>query len=215
MDYELRTVEAEEIRLEESEAGPIIRTSIKFNTLSEPLGFFTKFREKIADTAFDGAINNESREVLAFWNHNSDMPLGRRSETTVSISKTKTLFKAEIKPGDTTWGQDAVKSIRRRDVKGVSFGFRVLPEGDKWEEDDDRNLIRTLNNVELIEISPTAMPAYPDSSASIRTLFEEKQREFQKRASGNGAETSAAIATQVADRQRRERLQRQSIRHKS
>jgi HK97 family phage prohead protease len=128
------------------------------------------FREKIAPSAFDGALNDETKEVLAYWNHNTDLPLGRRSAATVEISKTKTLFKAAIVPNmDTEWGRSAVASIKRNDVKGMSFGFRVLPDGDQWDEDDDRNLIRTLLKVDLAEVSPTANPAYPNSSAKIRS----------------------------------------------
>ncbi len=226
MTYEIRTFAADEIRLEDGDKAPVIHASIKFETLSLPLGYWTKFREKIAEGAFDGTLDDESRDVLAFWNHVTAMPLGRRSRQTLKLSKTSTLLKAEIHPGDTTWGQDAVKSIQRGDVEGMSFGFRVLAEGEKWSEDKDRNLIRTVTNAELIEVSPTPMPAYPSSSASVRSenggiheLTEKEMEEFlaARRSelhqdTGAGAEMAARIAAQVADRQRRERLQRQLVR---
>lgn len=226
MRYDIRFYPANEVRVEEDEQGPTIHCSLKFNTLSLTMGYFTKFKEKVGETAFDAAINNERKEVLAFWNHQSSMPLGRRSRQTLEIERTKTLFKARIRPGDTTWGQDAVKSVKRGDVEGMSFGFRQFPEGCKWEEDDDRNLICTLTNVDLIEVSPTPIPAYPSSSCSVRSedgtiqqLTEEELEEFlaQRRAelhgdNGAGADVTELVARQVADRQRRERLQRQLIR---
>lgn len=207
-NYEVRDLEVEEIRVDdEGNSGPTIRVAVKFNSLSVPLGMFTRFREKIAPTAFDGALNDESREVLAFWNHNTDLPLGRRSAGTVAISKTATLFKAEIHPGDTSWAVDAVKAIRRKDVKGTSFAFRVLPNGDRWEEDAEKNLVRTLTNVELVEVSPTPMPAYPTSSATLRS-YEAALTQFQ----ASDEERQALAAAQVAARQWRDRLLRNSLR---
>ncbi len=207
-DYEVRNLEVEEIRIDEDgDTGPVIRVAIKFNSLSVPLGTFNRFREKIASTAFDGALNNESHEVLSFWNHNTDLPLGRRSAGTVAISKTPTLFKAEIHPGDTSWAIDAVKAIKRKDVKGTSFGFHVLPQGELWEEDEQKNLIRTLTNVDLIEVSPTPRPAYPTSSATIRSL-EGALEQFQ----ATDEERNALLSAQLAARHWRDRLLRNSVR---
>jgi hypothetical protein len=212
MKLELRQYIADEVRIEENDEGPMIRSSIKFNSLSVPLGYFEKFREKIAPTAFDGVLNDESREVLAFWNHNPDMPIGRRTAKTLEIDKTATLFKATIRPGNTSWGTDAVKSIQRGDVNGLSFGFRVYPKGEDWSEDEEGNLIRELLNVELIEVSPTPMPAYPKSSATVRSMeaaFEQYQSE---RAEKLRVGLAAISGVQVADRQRRDRLQREHFR---
>lgn len=164
MELEIRTLPASEIRADDE---GMIRASIQFDTLSVPLG---GFREKIAPTAFDGAINDESREVLAFWNHDSSKPLGRRSAGTLRVSRTDAQFIAEIDAGETSWAQDALRAIRRRDVDGMSFGFRVQQNGDIWEEDADGNLVRTLTKVDLIEVSPTPIPAYPASSASARAF---------------------------------------------
>ena len=205
---ELRTL-IEEVRIFRAEptSAPVIRMSIKFDTNSVPLGMFLPFREQIAPTAFDRALNDPAKEVLAYWNHNTDMPLGRRSANTVRIEKTQTLFKAEIDAPDTSWGRDAVTSIERGDVQGMSFRFRVPPNGDKWEEDADRNLIRTLVDVELEEVSPTPEPAYPKSSAAIRSA-EEALADWR-------ASQSTISTEQLAERLRRGRLHRDSYRRLS
>ena len=221
MNHDTRIYPINEIRIEENDSGPIIRTSLKFNSLSVPLGFFTKFREQISETAFDSAIDDENHEVRAYWHHDISRPLGRRTRGTVRISKTKTLFKADIYPDDTSWGVDAVKSIKRGDVDGMSFGFRVYPEGEKWSEDKEQNLIRTLTNVDLIEVSPTPTPAYLSSSASVRmsmsdddfeNFVQEQIRKLHPEEYGNTKQLAAVLAEQTADRSRRERLQRTSLR---
>lgn len=203
-EIEYRTFAGEELRVDAAEKGRVIRGALKFNTLSVPLGMFTRFREKIDSAAFDSVLNDESREVLAYWNHDTSKPLGRRSAGTLRLSKTDTLLKFEADASDTSWSRDAVAAIERGDVQGMSFRFRVLPEGERWEEDKDGNLIRTLTNVELQEVSPTPEPAYPKSSASIRSVWEAKQQDI-------AAQEQRASAIRE-DRQRRDRLSRATIR---
>jgi hypothetical protein len=205
MEPEIRTFKLDECRVVRDDGkAPVVRLSLRFNALSHPLGMFMPFREKIAPTAFDSALNDESREVMAYWNHDTSKPLARRSRGTLRLSKTETLFKAEFDPGETSWSRDAVSAIERGDVEGMSFRFRVPPEGDRWEEDKDRNLIRTLVNVEIEEVSPTPEPAYPKSTASVRSVFEAHQQDT--------AAASVREANQIAERRRRDVAMRDGIR---
>jgi len=207
---EIRTYGAQELRVDTSGDKPKIRGSIAFNTLSLPMGFFTRFREKIAPTAFDATLNDESREVMAYWGHDVNMPLGRRSKGTLRVWKEADAVQYEIEAPDTTWGRDAVASIERGDVNGTSFRFRVLPDGERWDEDADGNMIRTLTNVTFEEVSPTAEPAYPVSSASVRSMEEVWTKHEQEIAARE------ALAAQIrADRQRRGRLTRDNFRRTS
>lgn len=204
---EHRTLAGEELRVDTGEKGRVIRGSLKFNSLSVPLGAYMRFREKIAPEAFDSVLNDDAREVMAYWGHDVNKPLGRRSAGTLRLSKTDTLLKFEADAPDTTWGRDAVAAIERGDVQGMSFRFRVLPGGERWEEDKDRNLIRTLTNVDLQEVSPTAEPAYEKSSASVRSaqeVYDQHEQEIAKR--------EATLAEIRADRQRRDRLIRGDLR---
>jgi hypothetical protein len=132
------------------------------------MGSFVRFREKIDPAAFDSTLNDETREIMAYWGHDVNRPLGRRSTGTLRIWKDSGAVRYEIDAPNTTWGQDAVASIERGDVKGTSFRFRVLPEGERWDEGEDGTMIRTLTNVTLEEVSPTAEPAYTASAASVR-----------------------------------------------
>jgi HK97 family phage prohead protease len=204
---EIRTYAAQELRVDTADGKSTIRGSIAFNQLSLPMGFFTRFREKIDPAAFDATLNDEQREVMAYWGHDISMPLGRRSRGTLRVWKSDGAVQYEIDAPDTSWGRDAVASIERGDVQGTSFRFRVLPEGERWEEDADGNMIRTLTNVTFEEVSPTAEPAYPVSSASVRSLDEvwtEHEKEIAARESR---------AAQIrADRQRRGRLTRDNSR---
>jgi phage head maturation protease len=67
--------------------------------------------------------------------------------------------------------QDILELVERRDVQFSSFAFRVPPGGDTWSTTRDTNYpMRTLNEVELVDVAPVLDPAYPDASAGLRSL---------------------------------------------
>lgn len=153
----------------------------KFEQLSEDLGWF---KEKVRKGAFDRSIKEQP--VLAFWNHNSDLVLGNTDNKTLKVWEDEEGLRFELELPDTSAGLDAMKLIERGDVKGVSFGFRTIK--DEWDETDQRNPIRTLIDVELYEVSPTPMPAYPQSSVAARSILESHQKEREAIEKEQGAQ---------------------------
>lgn len=51
-------------------------------------------------------------------------------------------------------------------MKGCSFGFRVRAE--EWKDGGDRLPLRTITDLDLYELTLTALPAYEETSASLR-----------------------------------------------
>lgn len=124
-----------------------------------------KIVERVAKGAFTKSLS-EKKDIKAFWNHNSDMVLGSSRASTLELTEDDVGLRYTILPPNTTAGKDAVESIQRGDVSGTSFGFYVRK--DDWEYLAEEDLYqRTLLDVDLIEISPTPLPAYPDSEAQI------------------------------------------------
>jgi len=61
--------------------------------------------------------------------------------------------------------------LQRGDVSQMSFAFMVEPNGEKWEGRDESGArIRTLTDVQLIEVSVVTIPAYPDTVAALRSM---------------------------------------------
>lgn len=135
---------------------------VMFEQLSVPLW---GFREKVRKGAFEKSLRKSV--VKALWNHNSDLVLGSTKNRTLRLWEDDMALRFELDLPNTTWGRDAAESIRRGDVDGVSFGFEVVR--DEWDYDDPSDVIRTLIEVNLYEISPTPFPAYPDSSVDVRS----------------------------------------------
>jgi phage head maturation protease len=88
-------------------------------------------------------------------------------------------------PPDTQWARYLLTSIDRGDVDQMSFGFRTIL--DEWEQKKNES-IRTLKEVELVDVSPVTYPAYPDTSVALRSLEEHKESIEQKPSEGDPSE---------------------------
>lgn len=131
-------------------------------------GFF----EQIAPEAFDKVLNDRDKDVVALFNHNADMPLGRQSNGTLRLSKDSDGLHDEIDLPDTTAGRDVATSTRRGDLAGQSFSFEVRDNGgEEWGlVPGGHAQIRTLRDVDVFDVGPVTMPAYADSTAGMRSL---------------------------------------------
>jgi HK97 family phage prohead protease len=167
---EIRYYDLEEIELRVKDDDPESRTitgyAARFDKLSVDLG---GFREKIQRGAFTRSLK-EGR-VMYLWNHNRDIVLASSKSGTLRLWEDDKGLRFEADVPDSAWGNSALESVRRKDVDGMSFGFGTPKNGDRWEE-QDKQVTRTLVDVTLFEISSTAFPAYPSTSAGVRSTEE-------------------------------------------
>lgn len=139
-----------------------------FDSLSEVLGYWEQFREKVAPGAFSASIKDN--DVRAFWSHNPDFVLGRTGNKTLTLEEDSKGLSFTLKLPDTQPGRDALTLIKNRTVTGMSFGFTIRAE--EWKRGDKGNLpIRTLKDVDLFEVSPVAFPAYPATGVDARSIL--------------------------------------------
>lgn len=127
--------------------------------------FGTKIRERVARTAFDGALKRPD-DVRALYNHSDDLLLGRTANGTLDLSidgkGLRYAFPYDPSDGD----HKKVRSkIVRGDLTGSSFGFVV--EKESFEDSGDE-IIRTIESVNpLVDVSPVTFPAYPSADSSL------------------------------------------------
>ncbi len=144
-----------------------------FDALSDDLG---GFREKIAPGAFAKSLGGD---VKALFNHDPNRVLGRSTSKTLRLQEDNRGLLVEFEPPNTAEARGVLELIRRGDVDQMSFGFRVKPGGQKWEDQRDGTVIRTLTDVELFDVSVVTFPAYPQTEAYVRGLSVAKV-EFDK-----------------------------------
>jgi len=151
----------------------IIGYASVFNQWSEDLGYF---KEKVKRGAFKKTI--QEADVRALFNHDPNFVLGRNKSGTLELEEDKKGLKIEIDPPDTQWARDLLVSMERGDINQMSFGFKTIK--DKWDESDPKEITRELLEVELFDVSPVTYPAYPQTSAQVRSKVEELRKPLEE-----------------------------------
>jgi HK97 family phage prohead protease len=144
-----------------------------FNSLSKNLG---GFREQIEPGTFTRSLKSKA-DVKCLFNHAPDNILGRTKSGTLTLSTdAKGLkFRCELDKNSQAH-KDLYASVQRGDIDECSFAFSVPAGGDSWTEgmDPDTNQrcsIRTLKDVDLMDVSVVTYPAYNQTAVGARSRF--------------------------------------------
>lgn len=164
MEIEKRELSIAELRVQDDDGPKIRGYAAVFNRLSEDLG---GFREQIAPGAFAKAVTKN--DIRALVNHNPDLVLGRNKSGTLRLSEDEHGLAIEIDPPDTQTARDTMELLKRGDMTQMSFAFTV--NKDTWTEEKGKVPIRTLEDVNLFDVSVVTYPAYPQTSVKVRSLF--------------------------------------------
>jgi len=167
---EIRQFNLEECRFDKSKDGETIVRGYAavFGQLSEDLG---GFKEQIDSRAFDNVLEDD---VVAVFNHDMNIIFGRTSSGTLKLSVDERGLVSEITMPNTQAAKDTIELMRRGDINKMSFGFIV--DVDKWKE-SERGYVRTVKEVKrLIDVSLVTKPAYPQTTAAVRSLDNYKKQ---------------------------------------
>ncbi|SFF96593.1 HK97 family phage prohead protease [Prevotella sp. KH2C16] len=128
------------------------------------------FTERLASGCFDGVI--ERSDVVALYNHSEEPGVLARSvngDGTLRLTVDDKGLRCEFDAPHTRLGDDMLESVRRGDIRGMSFAFTVSK--DTWEHTDDDRYVRTIDQVEqLYDVSLVVTPAYDATSVEVNKL---------------------------------------------
>jgi HK97 family phage prohead protease len=138
---------------------------IVFNSLSQDLG---GFKERIAPTAVDRTLRTGTNvDAVVDHRHDTQSIIGSTDSGLMRMKKDTRGLHVSIEPPDTTTVRDLIVNVRAKLIKGMSFVFRVFPDGQTWEEEDGI-IVRTITDMEFNEVSVVINPAYLDTAVSAR-----------------------------------------------
>jgi HK97 family phage prohead protease len=161
-EMERRCLPTSEVRLDGETAPKITGYAAVFGVFADIGGLF---REQVQKGAFTKTL--KEADVRALWNHNPDYVLGRNKAGTLKLWEDSKGLSYEIDPPSTAWANDLITSVKRGDVNQSSFGFSVNKQEVNYEKDE-----RTLVDVTLYDVSLVCFPAYPTTTAQVRSLFQ-------------------------------------------
>ncbi len=121
------------------------------------------FTETIRAGAFRASLARPGLDVLALVDHDAAKLLARTASGTLRLTEDARGLAYSIDVPDTQLGRDVLILAERRDLGGMSFGFRATDEA--WPAADRRE----LRAVDLVEVSVIhAYPAYAATSVQAR-----------------------------------------------
>lgn len=139
----------------------------KTEQLSETLGVTKRFKEKIAKGAFTRALS-KAKKVDFLAEHNRDKILASTANGSLELREDSQGLFMSATIANTTWGKDYYELINSGILQNMSFGFRNAT--DSWSKDSTGMHIRTITDLDLIEVSAVRDPAYSQSSISARSI---------------------------------------------
>lgn len=141
--------------------------AIPYDVRSSNLGGFV-------EVAKPGLVTRSLREqpdVLALRDHDPSKLLARTLAKTLVLTDTQAGLAFNMTLPNTETGRDTYENVRLGNLSGVSWGFTTRK--DSWANVDGQ-AVRTLEDIDLAEISPTSFPAYGKAtSVSVRSCPKE------------------------------------------
>ena len=132
--------------------------------------------EVISPGAFSKALSNS--DVRCLFDHDWGKVLGRTKSGTLRLEEDERGLKFEVELPNTTDANNLIESMRRGDIDQCSFGF--IPTEETWDYNTDP-VLRTVNEVELFEVSIVSLPAYEDTEATLARSKQEIQQDIAAR----------------------------------
>lgn len=148
---------------QDGDATRILGYAAVFNRYSHDLGGFV---ECIAPGAFGRVLGDAQNDVLALFNHDMDNLLATRAAGTLRLEEDDhgLRYEFDLDPTDPDH-QRVIAKVRRGDLKGSSFGFRISVDGDSWATTEQDYPLRTITEIsDLRDVGPVTTPAYPDTA---------------------------------------------------
>lgn len=136
------------------------------NKYSHMLGREQKFREVIKPGVWERALN-KAKEVFFLAEHDKTKILASTRNGSLELREDQRGLYMEARISPTSWGKDYYQLIKDGILQNMSFGFRATK--DSWRNMGDY-FERTVNELELFEVSVVRDPAYASSSISARGI---------------------------------------------
>ena len=141
-------------------------------TINDPVGSYTEIIQR-------GALDNaDLTDVRLLFNHDLNrVPLARTPKTmSLSVDPVGMTIRATLP--NTESAREVYEAVKRSDLRGMSFAFKVPEGGDTY---DPKTNTRTINQIEKVyECSIVQYPAYGQTSVEARSDMTERQKRHRQ-----------------------------------
>lgn len=171
MKIELRTINA--IQPATLDGRTLSGIAIPYNALSHDLG---GFREQFAPGSVTETIKSGMIEASA--HHDRSRPVGSQAAGNLKLTDSPEGLRYSLTLPEGNTDAANIISLAKPSaggkpvIGGTSFGFRIAggESGQRWTRSNGEN-IRTVVAADIEHISPVVTPAYPQTSAVLRSMI--------------------------------------------
>lgn len=165
-----------------------------FDSDSHPIRDFIEIVKPGAFARSLAEAGSSGRRIHALWSHREDQPLGSTGGGKLELREDANGLWFSLDTSRFTPAQ--LDAAADGDLR-MSFGFSIREQ--RWVE-DEHGVTRELVDVELHEVSPVISPAYPDTSAALRSLTEFRS------ASASASEETTTVEAKLESRRKFQRM---------
>lgn len=133
------------------------------------------FQERVKKGAYTEGL--KARDQYVFFDHEPGNILGSVAAGTATFKEDDTGLLVTCKLPNTTLGNDVACLLERGDLSKMSVGFYC--DDEEWTKDNG-TVIRTITQATVFEASFVSRPAFPDTSAAIRSMSEHLKHAAQR-----------------------------------
>lgn len=124
------------------------------------------FVEQVMPSAFNEQRGRGWPNVIARFEHDNMMLLGTTAAGTLRLNSDQIGLAYDVDPPRSR--ADVMEYVERGDVRHSSFAFRAVEQ--EWGQSEQNYPQRSLVKVQLVDVAPVVTPAYPDTTAALRSL---------------------------------------------
>ena len=169
---------------------------IVYNQPSRPL--YDEKKGPFIEIIEAGAVDKDTdvSEVLAVFNHDENRLLGANYSGTLTFDSNDAGVDVRILKPNNSVGNDCEEWVRRKDIRGMSFKFRVGK--DRWETKDNI-LYRYVSKIsQLLDLSLVTRAAYMQTSVGMAVrsyaLFGNQEQVIEDRMSKRSQSTPSPLS---------------------
>lgn len=131
------------------------------------------FLERIVPGAFDRTIAERGDQIKVLYDHGQDPQIGNKPLGSLTTLRGDGYYEVDLIR--TSYNDDFVIPAAQAGLLGASFRFKVVR--DSWVEPREASKRnpgklpeRSIEDVDLYELGPVTFPAYPKTSAGVRSM---------------------------------------------
>lgn len=166
--------------------GRVRGTAMKYGSKADKYGVINIFAPGSFKRSLENKSRSSRRDVRLLQQHDDGKPLARMrgGGFRVTDSDTALTFEADLDIARSARIRDAFEDIDSGLVDETSVGVRVVK--DEWDDSNPKQMVRTIFEAELVEISVVTMGAFPGTTA--RSYAEDDRAMVECYAASKGVE---------------------------